>query len=99
MKEKNNEIRESELRYSELVELSPEPVIVHQDERVVYINPTGVKVLGGVSSRDFIGQSVFSFVRPEFLELARKRVRQLTVERKATEPVEQKIHQIGRDGD
>jgi PAS domain S-box-containing protein len=88
---KENEIRESEMRYRELVELSPEPILVHQDEIIVYINPSGVKVFGGNSQLDFIGKPIFSLVHPDSLEIAKKRVRQLMEELKATDPLEEKF--------
>jgi PAS domain S-box-containing protein len=88
---KENEIRESELRYWEMVELSPEPIIVHQEEIIVYINPSGVKVFGGNSPSELIGRPIYSLVHPDSLEIAKKRVHQLTVELKATDPLEEKF--------
>ncbi len=40
------ELEQSEQRYRSLVELSPEAVIVNQDDKVVFANPAALKLLG-----------------------------------------------------
>ena len=39
-------LRESEERYRRLVELSPEALLVHSEGKVLYMNPSGLKMLG-----------------------------------------------------
>ena len=54
---------ESEERYRRLVELSPEALIVHSDEKIVYINTTGTQLLGADNPEDLIGRSLWDFVQ------------------------------------
>jgi diguanylate cyclase (GGDEF)-like protein/PAS domain S-box-containing protein len=58
-------LRTSEERYRQLVEHSPEAIIVHRDGRLLYINKTGASILGGVDADAFIGRPLASFVHPD----------------------------------
>jgi PAS domain-containing protein len=50
-------LQESEERYRSLVELFPEAILVHQDWKIVYINPEGAKIFGAKDSEEIIGTS------------------------------------------
>ena len=43
-------LRDSEARYRNLVELSPDGIVVHQNGRIVFVNSAGLKTLGGRES-------------------------------------------------
>ncbi|MEO6864320.1 MAG: EAL domain-containing protein [Gemmatimonadaceae bacterium] len=58
-------LRTSEERYRQLVEHSPEAIIVHRDGMLLYINKTGAEVFGGGEADEFIGRSLPSFVHPD----------------------------------
>jgi diguanylate cyclase (GGDEF)-like protein/PAS domain S-box-containing protein len=58
-------LRTSEERYRQLVEHSPEAIIVHRDGTLLYINKTGAAILGGSDAETFIGRPITSFVHPE----------------------------------
>jgi diguanylate cyclase (GGDEF)-like protein/PAS domain S-box-containing protein len=58
-------LRTSEERYRQLVEDSPEAIIVHRDGRLLYINKTGASILGGGDADTFIGRSLSAFVHPD----------------------------------
>jgi PAS domain S-box-containing protein len=51
-------LRESEDRYRGLVESSPEPIIVEQDLKIVYMNPVGLQMLGYDSIQEVQGMAV-----------------------------------------
>ena len=55
------QLLQSEQRYRNLVELSPEAIAVSLDERIVYMNPAGIKLVGAVSPKEVIGQSIWNF--------------------------------------
>jgi len=61
-------LRTSEERYRQLVEQSPEAIIVHRDGALLYINKTGAAMLGAGDADGFIGRSLASFVHPDSLE-------------------------------
>ncbi|MBI3683862.1 MAG: PAS domain S-box protein [Acidobacteria bacterium] len=58
-------LRESEKRYRELVELSPNGIAVYRNGEIAYINPSGARVLGAPSPRNLLGRQMADFVHPE----------------------------------
>jgi diguanylate cyclase (GGDEF)-like protein/PAS domain S-box-containing protein len=65
-------LKESEERYRQLVELSPETIAVYSQEKLDYINTTGVKLLGAATPEELIGQPIENFIylnEPQNLEL------------------------------
>ncbi|MBN2448625.1 MAG: cache domain-containing protein [Phycisphaerae bacterium] len=64
----------SELRYRELVEKSPIPILIHCEERVVFANPMAQKTLGVVADQPLVGLSIWEIVHPESHRVARERI-------------------------
>lgn len=85
------ELRESEQRYRSLVELSPEPIFVHDNGKMIYANPAGLKLLGAASLHEILDKSVMEFVHPDYQEIVKKRVRQVQTEGKPVELIEKKL--------
>ena len=71
------ELKKSEDRYRNLVELSPDMIALLNQGKYTYVNPAGIKMLGGSGPGDLIGRSVFEIIHPESLEMARERIKQL----------------------
>ncbi|MFZ3138756.1 MAG: EAL domain-containing protein [Thermodesulfovibrionales bacterium] len=65
------DLKESEQRYSTMVNSSPNVVFVHRNGVVLYINEIGV-ILLGYSRDEIIGKSVFEFLADDSKELALK---------------------------
>src|ERR1044072_4913456 len=59
-------LKESEERYRRLVELSPDAIVVHQQGKFTYVNPTALKLWGAASDGDLIGKSIFEVVHPDY---------------------------------
>src|SRR6478736_8917399 len=55
----------SEERYRSLVELSPDALFVQIDDKIVFINTAGVRLLGAHKARELIGRSPAGFVHPD----------------------------------
>jgi PAS domain S-box-containing protein len=89
-------LTESEERYRILVEHSPEPVLVHSQGKIVFINPAGIKIFGATSPEQLMGQPIINFVHPDSIDIAKKRIRQVTEERKPTDPIDQKFFRLDR---
>lgn len=70
-------LRESEERYRHLVESSPIPILVHCEEKIVFLNAEAVRTLGGISAADFIGISIWDIVHPDDGDLVRERVKRV----------------------
>lgn len=66
-KERNkaeNALRESEDRYRGLVESSPEIILVEQSENIVYMNPSGIQLLGFEKPKELYQKNMLSLVAP-----------------------------------
>jgi PAS domain S-box-containing protein len=62
------EIAESEDRYRNLVEISPDAVFLHRDGTIIYVNPAAISMFGARHPEEIIGKSVFKFIQPEYRE-------------------------------
>jgi PAS domain S-box-containing protein len=83
--------RESEEKYRQLVELSPEAITVHCDEKVVYVNAAGVRLFKADSAKDGIGKPIYGFIHPDYHGLIRERIRRLYQQRQQTDLIEVKM--------
>jgi two-component system, cell cycle sensor histidine kinase and response regulator CckA len=77
-------LRESEDRYRQLVELSPDAVIVHQNPTIVYVNQAALTLFGVTDTNEMLGQDVFEYVAAESQVLIRQRSSQLLIDAKTT---------------
>lgn len=89
-------LQDSEDRYRQLVERSPVAIAVHRDNRFLYINPTGQKLLGLTCSEDFLDQPVLDTVHPAHRELAWQRMRQVQEDGREAPLIEEQF--VQRDG-
>ena len=82
-----NALKESEARYRQLVELSPDAIAIHTGGKFVYINPAGLKMLGAQSRDEIIGKPVLSIVAPDYVEAVKNRLKLAEQHRKYQPPV------------
>jgi len=54
-----------EQRFRQLLEHSPDPMCVHADGRVVYVNPAGLRGIAAQSAEDLVGRMITDFVHPD----------------------------------
>jgi PAS domain S-box-containing protein len=87
-------LRESEERYRSLVELMPDAVVVHQDGIIVYVNPAGVRIVGGTSPEDFVGRLLDLFVSPGYRDLVAEQIRRMQQEGAVTPLFEQELQTL-----
>jgi PAS domain S-box-containing protein len=69
------EMEESETRYRQLVEYSPEGIAVHKDGKILYVNSAAVDLLGAKTPEDLVGTPVLDRVHPNYQEIVAERVR------------------------
>ena len=67
-------MRESEERYRKLVEISPDAIFVHQDKRIVYVNPACSRLLGADSPEQLIGRLQLDLVHPSYHQIVKERI-------------------------
>lgn len=77
------QLRDSEERYRTLVEYSPDAIVVHNGERILYVNPACVAILGASSRDELIGQLVMERIPPSQHTYSRERI-ELTLKESKT---------------
>lgn len=70
-------LRASEERYRNLVELCPDPILMHSDGIIDYVNQASVDFFGAESSAALCGQPISSIVDPHYHDALAKRVQQV----------------------
>lgn len=70
-KEMENELRESEERYRQLVENSPDAIIVHCEGQVVFANSATAKILKLADPKQLVGRRVVEYLHKDDLREAR----------------------------
>ncbi len=59
-------LQESEERYRQLVEQPFDGICVQHENVIVYINSTGVKLLGGERPEEIVGRSILDILHPDY---------------------------------
>ncbi|MBU1524493.1 MAG: PAS domain S-box protein [Candidatus Omnitrophica bacterium] len=89
-------LRASEERYRHLVELSPDTIIIHSQDKIVFVNPAGCKLLGARTSDELVGEPMLSIVHPDYQNIAKKRMQQIIEKGEEIPLMEEKF--LGVDG-
>jgi len=80
---------ESEARYRELVEMSPDSIVVHRDGKIVFVNDAAIRLAGARDASQMLGRSTLDLVHPSSRPLAIERIREMMQEGKPAERVEE----------
>jgi PAS domain S-box-containing protein/putative nucleotidyltransferase with HDIG domain len=67
----------SEERYRMLVELSPDGVFIHRNDRIEFINSAGLRLLGAERSEQIVGKSLFEIIHPDYHEAIKGRIKDI----------------------
>lgn len=70
-------LRESEAKYRSVVELSPDIICVHQDERIVFINQAGLRFMEQEDASGAYGRSIFDFIHKDYHDIVREQIAKL----------------------
>jgi diguanylate cyclase (GGDEF)-like protein/PAS domain S-box-containing protein len=84
-------LRDSEERYRQLVELSPDAIVVHSEGELVFVNSAALRLFGARFPQDLLGRRVMDLVHPESEHIVRERERRLSENRSPVPLLEQKI--------
>ena len=57
-------LRESELRFRNLVELAPDLIAIHRNGTLLYVNPAGLAMMATADPADIIGHQLMDFILP-----------------------------------
>jgi diguanylate cyclase (GGDEF)-like protein/PAS domain S-box-containing protein len=58
-------LRETEVRYQQLLALSPDAVVVHARGKILFTNPAAAQLLGTSSEHQLVGRALVDFVHPD----------------------------------
>lgn len=81
----------SEERHRRLIEDSPDMVLVHQQERVTFVNPAGLELLGARDLDDALGRDVMSLWLPSPSGLVNDDLERMILRAEITHPVPLKL--------
>jgi PAS domain S-box-containing protein len=84
-------LRESEGRYRDLVERSPDALVVHSEEKILFVNSAAVKLFGAAAPHQIIGRPIWDFIHPESAKAAKKRIQSARRRREEVAVVEEKF--------
>ncbi len=70
-KEIEKALKESENRYRQLVELSPDAIIVHTKGKIVYANDSCLQLFGAKNPEDLMNKSITELMLPDYIDIAR----------------------------
>ncbi len=82
-------LRESEERYRQLVECSPDAIVVTGEGKFVYVN-SAAEALYCATSDQLIGKSILEVVHPDYRDSVKQRVQKIQDEGRASELMVQK---------
>ncbi len=84
-------LRDSEALHRQLVELSPDAVVVYQEGRIVFANSGTAKLLRVATPQELVGRPVIDIVHPDYRGIAEERMRRLQQEGAQLPRVEQRF--------
>ncbi|MFA5348704.1 MAG: PAS domain S-box protein, partial [Methanoregula sp.] len=88
-KQAEEALRSSEKNFRTLVENAPYAIFIQTNNRFVYLNAAAVHLFGASSPEELLGTNAYDRIHPLFHELINQRVRNLTVELKPVELIDE----------
>jgi len=94
-KEAELKLMESERCYRQLTELASYGILVHDGDKIIFMNNAGLKLVGAFSLKEIAGKPIFDFIHERDRELVQKRVKAVLSDGVNTSIEEIKIKKIG----
>ena len=83
-KQEEEDLRESEGRFTYLIESAPEAILVHSGGRFMYLNPRMLRLLGASNSDELLEHDIMERIAPEYHDTIRERIQS---QRETSQPV------------
>ncbi|WP_290596347.1 MULTISPECIES: PAS domain S-box protein [unclassified Archaeoglobus] len=90
-KEVERKLKESENMYRTLVELSPDAIVVHDGQKIVFANRRAAELSGFEKPEEMVGLPIMNFVHPDYVDLVRERISRMMKNRTIAPFVEEKF--------
>src|SRR5262252_7820764 len=81
-------LERAEQNFIHLLETSPDAIVVHRDNRIIYANPASLRLFG-YEREALLGRSPFDFVSPRFRLLVAERILQTYVKHAVASEIEE----------
>jgi PAS domain S-box-containing protein len=86
LKEIEKNLEESESKYKTLFDLSPFPILVHQNNKIILWNKAIIKYLMPDDENFLFGKPIFDFIHPESMDLVMNRMHRMVDNKEELEP-------------
>lgn len=84
-------LRDSDTRYRKLIKLSPEPIFVHENDIIVYVNKAFLTLIGASHQDEILGASIIDRIYPDFHKVVNERIRSVSQSDRELDFIELKI--------
>ncbi len=89
-KKAEEQLKESEEKYKELVENSPDAIAIYEEGKLLFVNNELVRLLAAKDKEEVIGKPVLQFIHPESKELVIERMKKVATEGSTLPFIEEK---------
>jgi diguanylate cyclase (GGDEF)-like protein/PAS domain S-box-containing protein len=91
---------ESEEKYRQLVELSPDLIVIHSDGKICFANQAGLRLVGADALNQMLGKPTLDFVAPNLRVRIAERIQQAFLNGDVLLPLDEKFVRLdGREVD
>jgi PAS domain S-box-containing protein len=94
LERRNHELRQSELRYRQLVDQSPEAIIVHRGASIIFANSVAAQLLGAQDADALRGLPILERVDPEDRDRAAERIAAIAETKIPSPPGELRMRRV-----
>jgi PAS domain S-box-containing protein len=84
-------LQESEERFRNLVESSPEGIVIHSQGKIMFANQAAARILRVSDPAEVIGKPVLDWVHPDYREVIKERVQKMMASGEAAPLLEEKF--------
>jgi PAS domain S-box-containing protein len=89
-------LKESEIKYRELVENSPDAIAIYVEGKIVFVNKECLNLMRVDSSLDLLGKPVMQFIHPDYRDMIVERMKKASIDGASLPLAEEKF--IRSDG-
>ncbi|TSA33488.1 MAG: PAS domain S-box protein [Porphyromonadaceae bacterium] len=86
-----NELRESEAKYRQLSDLTPEGILIHVDGIITYANNSAAWILGASEPEMLVGKKLMNFVHADFQSIVKDLIGRITEHQNQVPIIEEKL--------
>lgn len=91
LKEAEKALIDSEQRYKNIIQILPEGLVIHSQDKIIYANDSALKILKAKDSSEILGKSPLSFVHTDEINRTIKRIEEGINDQHLVKAIEQKL--------